>query len=144
MEQTFCQALHPADLLQAQRDHPRPRVLQLPCPGAEEGVGGRIAALARFGSWPEFIANFDLLTKTAIEQDSKRCGSLGATFRRQSRSVLRWRCAASDRARGRHVPLIPPDPKIVVLRRRRAANQAINWLAYYYHWEREVQYRVNL
>ena len=32
--------LHPADLPQARRDHPRPRVLQLPRAGAEEGAGG--------------------------------------------------------------------------------------------------------
>ena len=32
--------LYSADLPQARRDHPRPRVLQLPRPGAEEGTGG--------------------------------------------------------------------------------------------------------
>jgi hypothetical protein len=30
---------HPADLSQAERDHPRSRVLQLPCARAQEGVG---------------------------------------------------------------------------------------------------------
>src|SRR5262245_49349971 len=33
-------ALDPADLPQARRHYPRPRVLQLPRAGAEEGAGG--------------------------------------------------------------------------------------------------------
>lgn len=32
--------LHPADLPQARRDHPQPRVLQLSRAGAQEGAGG--------------------------------------------------------------------------------------------------------
>src|SRR4029077_2828469 len=33
----------------------------------------RIAALGRYGSWPEIIADLDSLTETEIEQDGKRC-----------------------------------------------------------------------
>jgi hypothetical protein len=32
----------------------------------------RIAALGRYGSWPEIIADLDSLTETEIEQDGKR------------------------------------------------------------------------
>src|SRR5262249_55499789 len=43
-------ALDPADLPQARRDHPRPRVLQLARAGAEEGAGRphRVARSLRF------------------------------------------------------------------------------------------------
>jgi hypothetical protein len=87
----------------------------------KKALEDRIAALARSGSWPEIIADLDSLTETEIEHDGKRfVVRCGAAFRRQPRSARRWRCAASDRAPGRRVPLI--DPKIVVPRRRRAAN----------------------
>jgi hypothetical protein len=64
--------LDPPDLPQARRDHPRPRVLQLPRPGAEEALEDRIAALGRSGSWPEIIADLDSLTETEIAQDGER------------------------------------------------------------------------
>jgi hypothetical protein len=65
--------LYPADLPQARRDHPRPRVLQLPRAGAEEkALEDRIAALGRSGSWSQIIAGLDSLTETEIEQDGKR------------------------------------------------------------------------
>jgi hypothetical protein len=33
---------------------------------------GRLAALARVGSWPEIVADLDSLTETEIEHDGKR------------------------------------------------------------------------
>ena len=38
----------------------------------KKALEDRIAALARSGSWPQIIADLDLLTETEIEHDSKR------------------------------------------------------------------------
>jgi hypothetical protein len=51
---------------------PRPRVLQLPRPGAEEGTRGPYRCARPLGSWPQIIADLDSLTETEIEQDGKR------------------------------------------------------------------------
>ena len=64
------------DLSQTRRDHPRPRLVQLPRAGAEKGAGGphrrrRQAGAAR-GSWPDILADLDSLTETEVEQDGKR------------------------------------------------------------------------
>jgi hypothetical protein len=39
----------------------------------KKALEDRIAALGRYGSWPEIIADLDSLTETEIEQDGKRC-----------------------------------------------------------------------
>jgi len=38
----------------------------------KKALEDRIAALARFGSWPQIIADLDSLTETKIEHDGKR------------------------------------------------------------------------
>ena len=71
---------HAPDLSQTRRDHSRPRLVQLPRPGAEKGAGGphrqrRQAGRRRRaegGSWPEILADLDSLTETEVEQDGKR------------------------------------------------------------------------
>ena len=99
-----------------------PRVLQLPRAGAEEGAGGPHRCARSL--W--FLAA-DHRRPRLADRDRNRTrrqalrGSLRAAARRQPRPACGWRRAAADRARGRG-PLIPPDPKIVVPSRRRAAN----------------------
>ena len=38
----------------------------------KKALEDRVAALGRFGSWPQIIADLDSLTETEIEQDRKR------------------------------------------------------------------------
>ena len=62
-----------ADLPQAGRNDPRPHRVQLPRARAQEGTGR--PARRRHGrpaSWPAVMADLDLLTETAVEQDGKR------------------------------------------------------------------------
>ena len=73
---------HAADLSQTRRDHSRPRLVQLPRPGAEKGAGGPhrqlwasrppTATPRESGSWPDILADLNSLTETEVEQDGKR------------------------------------------------------------------------
>jgi len=53
----------------------------------KKALENRIAALARFGFWPQIIADLDSLTETEIEHDSKR--SLSAPPRPAASLALR-------------------------------------------------------
>jgi hypothetical protein len=122
VEQTFRTAKHLLATRPIFHSHPRPRVLQLPRAGAEEGAGRphRSARSLRFLA-------ADHRRPRLADQDRNRArrqalpGSLSAAAGRQPRPACGRRRAAADRARGRG-PLIPPDPKIAVPSRRRAAN----------------------
>jgi Transposase DDE domain len=91
--------LDPPDLPQARRDHPRPRVLQLPRPGAEEGTGGphRRARPLRLLAGNHRRSGF-------AHRDRDRPGrqtlhrALRSTPRRQPRYPCCWRRAAAHRA----------------------------------------------
>src|SRR5262249_245792 len=65
--------LHPADLPQARRDHPRSRVFcSFFALVLKSELEERTAGLGRSGSWPQIIADLDSLTETEIEYDGKR------------------------------------------------------------------------
>jgi hypothetical protein len=49
-----------------------PRVLFIPCPDCEKGVGRPHHRLGRVGSWPGILADLESLTETEFEQDGKR------------------------------------------------------------------------
>src|SRR5262249_21114828 len=85
-------ALDPADLPQARRHYPRPRVLQLPRAGAEEGAGGphRGARSLRFLAADHRRPRLADRDRNRARRQALR-GSLGAAFRRQPRSARRWR-----------------------------------------------------
>ena len=66
-------ARHPADLPQARRDHPRPRVLLLSSPSCSRASWSTASPRsAENGSWSEIRADLDALTETEIVQDGKR------------------------------------------------------------------------
>ena len=115
VEQTFRTAkhllLHPADLPQARRDHPRSRVLQLPRAGAEDGAGGphrrarSLRLLARDHRRSGFAdRDRDRARRQALHRP------LRAASRRQPGLACRRRRAAADRPRGRRL-LTPPIRK---------------------------------
>ena len=114
VEQTFrsqAPLLPPADLPQAGRDHPRPRVLQLPRPGAEEGAGGPHCSARSL----RLLAG-DHRRSGFVDRDRDRARRqalhrpLSAASRRQSRHSCRRRRTAADRARGRR--RLIPDTKM--------------------------------
>src|SRR5262249_31239042 len=115
-------ALDPADLPQARRDHPRPRVLQLSRAGAEEGAGRphrgvrSLRFLAADHRRPRLADRDRNRTRRQALRSSPRAPS-----RAQPRPACGWRRAAADRARGRG-PLIPARSQDVVPSRRLSAD----------------------
>ena len=124
VEQTFRTAKHllldPADLPQARRDHPRPRVLQLPRPGAEEGAGGphRRARPLRLLAGNHRRSGF-------ADRDRDRAGrqALHRPLRSAPRRQPRYSVPPASRCRppcARPRPLIHQPENVVPSRRRGA------------------------
>ena len=64
--------IHPADLLQARRDHPGHVFCSFLTLVLKTALEDRVTALGRVGSWPNILADLDSLTETEIEYDGKR------------------------------------------------------------------------
>jgi hypothetical protein len=98
-----------ADLPQARRDHPRPRVLQLPCAGAQEGAGGS----HRSARSHRLLARDHRRSRLA-NRDRDRArrqalhGSLGAAPGREPRTGRGRRRASAHGAPSRR-PKVPQD-----------------------------------
>ena len=104
--------LHPADLPQARRDHPRSRVLQLPRTGAEEGAGGphRSARSLRLLAGDHRRSGFTDRDRDRVRRQALH-RSLGAAPGCQLGPAGRRRRAAADRPRRRRV-LTPAPAKM--------------------------------
>ena len=61
----------------------------------KKALEDRIAALGRTGSWPEIIADLDLLAETEIGQDGKRFVVRSAPQSRRQPRLARGRCRAA-------------------------------------------------
>ena len=92
----------------------------------------RIADLGRKGSWPDILADLDLLTETKVEQDDKCFLLRSPPCRRQPRAFRRRRRSPANRPPGRP-GLIPTSSSADVVPTRPNASdtpgRSISWIS---------------